>query len=380
MNNNKVGILMANRANWARSKTVIEHLALNTDIELHAFCCSSFLLQKFGMPVKDFEQEHSEVITHRVYNNVEGETLLTQTVSTGLLVSQLAPLIDTVKIKCLIVIADRYEVIAGAIAARYQNVPVIHIQGGEVSGNIDDLVRNSVSSLSELHFPCTQMAYERLQSSYFVRGFIDNYGCPAMDLVYRREKKDINRILNSNGFVGNLKKRDSTYYLVVFHPETENYDEVEQIAQKFFNKIERLSKDTHIVVLWPNIDAGSDSVAKEVRKMRERNAELNISFYKNFSAEDYICVLENAEILIGNSSSFIREASVIGKKSILVGDRQSNRDIGKNVVAKLSVEEFSEFDLSSVINKTVTPSDTYGSGDAGKKISDKICSFIGAGN
>jgi UDP-hydrolysing UDP-N-acetyl-D-glucosamine 2-epimerase len=303
---------------------------------------------------------------------VESETLLTQTLSTGYLTSQLAPYFDEDKLDCLVVVADRFEILAGAIAATYQNIPLVHIQGGEISGNIDDKVRNGVSSLSDLHFPCTKKAFSRLLSNPFVRGEVYFYGCPAMDLVFRRNPGNIDEILKNTSHTGPDKNPGECYNLVIYHPETDNFENADALASTFFEKIFEASKFKHYVVLWPNIDAGSDVLAKAIRRLREKNNNANISFYKNFSAENFIDVLSNANILIGNSSSFIREGEVLNKKALIIGQRQNGRDFGPNVKLLASLSEVSIETLNSKPEEENLISNDYGKGDSGSLIASEI--------
>ena len=375
MNLNKtIGILLANRANWARSETIIANL-IELKISIKIFACSSMILEKFGNAINDIDLNSNNVKIIKLFNNIESETLLTQTLSTGILIQQLSQSFQENKVDAMLLIADRYEVLAGAISAKYQNIPLIHVQGGEISGNIDDKVRNAVSSMSDLHFPCSEKAYSRLKSSYFIKGNIFCFGCPSIDLLFKKGDLNIDEMLSKYSNLGKIKEKDKPYNLVMYHPETENFDYVRDLSLNFYEKIFEASKVKHQIVLWPNIDAGSDKISKVIRELREKNHNSNITFYKNFLSNDFVTLLKNADLLVGNSSSFIREGSTLGIPTILIGIRQRGRDLGENILKNINVDELKVKELEANYKK-MKKSYEYGEGNAGKRISLKIIEFL----
>ena len=372
----KIGFLLANRANWARCKTVIKSLATSPDVSVIVFACSGFVLDRYGHAVDEIECFIPSVKIKILNNNIEGETPLTQSLSTGILISQLGTSMAEEKLSCFVVVADRFEVIAGAICASYQNIPLIHIQGGEISGNIDDKVRNAVSAMADMHFPCTELAFHRLVRDRMVRGQVKFLGCPAMDLLSAAQKCDYDEILMATPHTGKQKKTGKPYNLIVYHPETENFDRALDLASMFFSKIYEASTHRHQVVLWPNNDAGSYLCAKAIRQHREKMPDSDISFYKHFTAENYACVISGAEILVGNSSSFIREGDVLKKAAIIVGERQRGRDIGPNVSTVQNLEDLS---VNQMLQETKAPtnqSNDYGNGKSGTAIANEILNFL----
>jgi UDP-hydrolysing UDP-N-acetyl-D-glucosamine 2-epimerase len=372
---NKIAILLTNRANLARSQTVIQHLSASSQCEITILACSSFVLEKFGRAV-DLIPNFPRTKLIEITSNIEGETLETQTKSTGLLLIELSSVLHREKPDVLVVVADRFEILAGAIGAAYQNIPVVHIQGGEVSGNIDDRVRNAVSMLSDLHFPCSEFALQRLASMQGRRGELMNHGCPAMDLVHSHVLKDPWQILNKYSHVGKAPKPDRPYLLLVFHPETEMFEQAQARARAFLGTMISAEVGVHLVMLWPNVDAGSDAVAKEIRRLRENHNDLPLAVYKHFSPEDYLDVMSGATALVGNSSSFLREGLHLGKAAVIVGTRQANRDCGENVVYAADLTIDLKLKVLNAISRKVTPGFMYGRGHAGKEIAESILHFI----
>ena len=369
----KIGFLLANRANWARCKTVIKSLADSPDVSVVVFACSGFVLDRYGHAVDEIEEFTPSVKIKILHNNVEGETPLTQSLSTGILISQLGTSMAEENLSCFVVVADRFEVIAGAICASYQNIPLIHIQGGEISGNIDDKVRNAVSAMADMHFPCTEFAFSRLVKDRMVRGQVKFHGCPAMDLLPSVVKCDCDKILEDTPHTGTEKKAGKPYNLIVYHPETENFEKALDLASVFFSKIYEASKQRHQVVLWPNNDAGS-LCAKAIRQHREK-CWIRYKFLQTFHSRKLRLRCFGAQILIGNSSSFIREGEVLKKVAIIVGDRQRGRDTGPNVS---TVQDLKDLSIDQMLQPTIAPknqNNDYGNGKAGTAIAYEIFNF-----
>ena len=366
-------MLIVNRANWARSKTVAESL-VELGIEVVVFSASSMNLEKYGEAVNGIDAARGIKVI-KLMSNVDGTTLETQALSTGLLVTLLTPQLKSEIIDGLIVIADRYEIIAGAIASSYMNIPLIHIQGGEISGNIDNKVRFATSFLSDLHFPCSDLAYKRL-SEIIPSSNIYNFGCPAMDLAMRYSDRDINKILSVTPHIGLNFDIQAPYFLVTLHPDTERYYQMTEDAEIFYSVVDEISKNIRAVVVWPNVDGGSDKISKVIRKYRENGKLSNCGFYKNFESDDYPSVVKNASFCLGNSSSFLREAVHFGTPAVIVGGRQSGRDIFSNAVFSSYDRESIHDSIDKVRNCVIEPEWPYGEGNAGNLIARKIRDYL----
>ena len=190
-----------------------------------------------------------------------------QAKSTGLGMIELATSFQELQPDAVITVADRYETMATAITATYLNIPLIHIQGGEVSGNIDNRVRNGISKLADIHFPCTEASLKRLISLGEKEEFIFNFGCPSIDILTNEDLViNNNTILDSLG-TGIEIDWSKPYILMLQHPVTTSYGHgFDQVTEtlKALKSISSLQK----IVMWPNVDAGSDEVAKGIRHFR----------------------------------------------------------------------------------------------------------------
>lgn len=371
-----VGFLIVNRANWARCRTVIEALISIKDFQATVYACSSMNLEKFGNAIDQVTSFDSNVRVRSLLSAVAGEGLESQALSAGLLTIQLSGYLKEDEVDALVVVADRYEITAGAIAATYQNIPLIHIQGGEVSGNIDNKVRFAVSALADLHFPATDEAKDRLQRS-LVTGSIHNFGCPAMDLVIQpRTQRTLSDIFSHTSHTGEPPVHGEDYALVAIHPDTEAFDQRSVASEEIYAGIAELSQTTCCVVLWPNIDAGSDTFSKAIRRLREKAAFKKAVFVKNFHPEDYVEIIRNAAICVGNSSSFLREGSVLGKRVVLIGDRQRGRDKYSDLVEVDADRHAIVRGGQAALTLNASPSMRFGDGTAGEKIAHCIKNYL----
>lgn len=371
----KVCVVIASRANYGRIKYLLKAIEKHPNLKLQLVVGASTLLERFGKAVDIIKKDGFKPL-RSIYYVVEGENLTTQAKSTGLGVVELATAFEDLKPDMVITVADRYETMATAIASTYLNIPLIHVQGGEISGNIDNRVRNSITQLADFHFVATKKSAQRVISMGIDKRQVFNLGCPSIDVIAKNDLKISNKIMKNYLGAGKVIDWRKPYILVVQHPVTTSYGNGFYQITETMNALKILAQ-LQKVVLWPNVDAGSDHVSKGIRHFREFNMNEHIYYYKNFSPEDYGRVLNNAICCVGNSSSFIREGSFLGTPTVLIGDRQKGREIGKNI-------KISSYDRNEIVKKIkiqikhgkYKSDKNYGEGKAGEKIANKIASII----
>src|SRR5919197_265345 len=178
----KVCVVVTARPSYSRIKTALKAIQEHPDLELQLVVAASALLDRYGNAVRYIENDGFEIAA-RVYMVLEGENLTTMAKTTGLGLLELATVLDNLKPDVVVTIADRYETLATAVAASYMNIPVAHVQGGEVTGSIDEKVRHAVTKLSDLHFVSTQKAAERVIRMGEDRATVFVTGCPSIDLA-----------------------------------------------------------------------------------------------------------------------------------------------------------------------------------------------------
>lgn len=370
----KICIVVASRANYGRVKYLMKAVKEHSKLELQLIVGASTLLYRFGKAVEIIQNDGFKPV-RKINYIVEGETPSTQAKSTGLGIVELSTAFEDLEPDIVVTVADRFETMATAIAATYMNIPLAHLQGGEVSGNIDERVRHSITKLADIHFPSSELSKERILKMGEHPDFVYNYGCPSMDIIVNETLNISNEKMSIYGGTGHLIDWTKPYILMMQHPVTTSYGQgMGQVTETLY-ALSRF-KDIQKVVLWPNIDAGTDDVSKGIRVFREGHRNERFHYFRNFSPEDYACVLNNAVVAVGNSSSFIREGAFLGAPAVIVGDRQEDREHGENIVkVDYNREHITEAIKTHIDNGRYKPNMIFGDGRAGAKIADKLSSI-----
>ncbi len=367
----KVCVVVASRANYGRVKYVLKAIQAHPDLELQLVVGASVLLDRFGNALRVIEKD-GFTPTRKIYYVIEGENLETQAKSTGLGIIELSTVFEDIRPDVVVTVADRYETMATAIAATYLNIPLAHIQGGEITGNIDELVRHAITKMSHFHFPSTEQSRERLIRMGEEPERIVNSGCPSIDTLCHQDLAISNEKMREyNIGVGYQIDFTKPYILMMQHPVTTTPEEGRAQVEKTLAALK--DREEQKIVMWPNIDAGSDLVSRGIRIFRENNSGANFAYCKNFPPEIYNCILRNAICAVGNSSSFIREASFLGTPAVIVGDRQEGREHGGNVVlVDYDTEEIAKGLETQIAHGRYESETIFGRGNAGEIIADYL--------
>ena len=366
----KICVVITARPSYSRIKSLLTAINENPNLELQLILGASALLERYGSVIDTIKQDGFEP-TEIIHMVIEGGDLSTSAKSTGLGIIELSTAFNNLKPDIVLTIADRFETIATAIAASYSNIPLAHVQGGEISGSIDEKVRHAVSKLSDIHFVATEKSKERLIKMGEAIESVFLTGCPSIDIV----KNVVDHSLFENfdpfdsyGGVGGKFDSQSGYIVVLQHPVTTEYNEAAFQIEQTLLAIQKINYPTFW--FWPNVDAGSDKISKSIRNHSENKDLENVYFLKNISPEDFIKLMVNAKCLVGNSSAGIRECSYIGTPVVNIGNRQLGREKGLNVID-------SGYDWSTILHSTekqmsndrYPQNNLYGDGSAGIKIS-----------
>lgn len=323
----KIAVVLVNRANYARMKPVMQALQQEPNIDMQTICAGSMLLDRYGC-ARNVVAADGFPVESEVYLQLEGSVPITMVKSIGLAVIEFASEFSRMKPDFVLMIGDRYEAMAAAIAAAYQNICLIHLQGGEISGSIDESTRHAITKLAHYHFPATQRAAEYIVAMGEDPETVFPLGCPTSDVVLAASNDLPEAVLGRLG-VGTAIDFSKPYLLVLFHPVTTDIGHQEEQMEAVLETVRRLNIQT--VLLWPNIDAGSDLVSQAIRRFREFHHEFPLHAYKNLPPDVYIPLLNHAACCIGNSSSFVRETSFFGTPVVLVGSRQDGREWSPSV-------------------------------------------------
>lgn len=368
----KVCVVVTARASYARIRTALTAIRAHPDLELQLVLAGSVLLDRYGLAARTIDKDGFPVAA-RVHMVLEGENLLTSAKSTGIGLSEMATVFDNLQPDVVITIADRYETIATAIAASYMNIPLVHVQGGEVSGSIDDRVRHAVTKLSNYHFVCSAQAQARVISMGEDPKSVFNTGCPSIDIAAEIALERGARFDPFQKYTGVGAELDLSngYIVVLEHPVTTEYEHARSQFEATLKAVHRSSMPA--LWFWPNVDAGSDGASKAIRAYRENDSPENMYFFKNMQPEDFLRLLIGAKCLVGNSSVGIRECSYLGVPAVNIGARQRGRERGRNVV---DVDHRADKILDALQQQARVGryecDPIYGDGTAGTRIADLV--------
>jgi len=367
-----VCVVVTARPSYSRVKTALQAIMEHPDLELQLVAAASTLLDRYGNAVQFIENDGFEIAA-RVYMVLEGENVTTMAKTTGLGLLELATVFDNLKPDIVVTIADRYETIATAIAASYMNIPLAHIQGGEVTGSVDEKVRHAVTKLSNVHFVSTPRAAERVICMGEEQDTVHVTGCPSIDIaaqVLLQPNFDFDLFAKYGGVGPNLDLAQG-YLVVMQHPVTTEYEAARSHITETLYAIKELDLPTFW--FWPNVDAGSDGTSKGIRAFRELEKPANIHFFKNMDPVDFLRLLYNSRGLIGNSSVGIRECSFLGVPVVNIGSRQAGRERGQNVIdVGYDRHEIIKAVRHHLHNGRFPSDHLYGDGNAGKRIANLL--------
>lgn len=272
---------------------------------------------------------------------------------------------------CVLVVADRSETLGVSTAAALMQIPLIHLQGGESSGSIDDKIRDVNSKLADLHLTTNATTERYLRSIGENPESIFVVGCPSIDLVKMVKSAPLPGLNNLGGVGANIDF-DSTFGIVMFHPDTLAPDQSEFWVRTLIDVVK--TSKLSWVWFWPNPDYGTNLVSKLIRTAREQGYLKNVKFLINISPENFIALTIKSSIIVGNSSFGIREASFLGLPALNLGSRQNGREKSLNVTDLMDPNSsLLRKEIESKVLIRYASSDIYGSGDAGK-LSAKIIS------
>jgi UDP-hydrolysing UDP-N-acetyl-D-glucosamine 2-epimerase len=331
MTRRKVCVVVTARATYARIKTALEAIRDHPGLDLQLVVAASALLDRYGNAIQVIEDDGFEVAA-RAMMVLEGENPIAMAKTAGIGVLELATVFENLRPDVVVTVADRFETIATALAATYMNIPLVHVQGGEVSGSIDEKVRHAVTKLADFHFVSTSLAAERVMKMGEDPASVFVTGCPSIDLaaqIANEPELGFDPFARYGG-VGDLPQLADGYIVVLHHPVTTEY----ALARTHVFEVLHAVKDADLPALWfwPNVDAGSDGTSNGIRTFRETEDCNRFHFFKNMAPLDFLRLLHSSRCIVGNSSVGIRESAFLGIPAVNIGTRQTGRERGSNVL------------------------------------------------
>ena len=359
----KIDFVITARPSWSRVKSIIENYAnLNGSNSIRILLVGSAVSNRFG----NIESQMPAEIRTEIFPTLrEGDDFTNITLSVLDGASALARFWGNSRPDSVFVVADRVETLGVSLSAAAMQIPLIHLQGGEVSGSIDDKIRDTNTKLADLHLTTNEFTKENLLKIGESTDNIKVIGCPSIDILSERISLRKKLLIYSElyGGVGSNFSTALPYGVILFHPDTHSESASEAWPQAILETA--LAANLNWFWFWPNPDHGSEIISKIIRKYRESTDIKNIRFLKNLPPEVFMDLTLNANVLVGNSSYGIREASFIGLPVINLGNRQRGRDRFENTLDLFTVKNF-EIELRKWSDMKFSKSTLYGDGMAGK--------------
>lgn len=368
----KIAIVITARPSYSRVKTVLTAIKKHPELELQLIVAASALLDRYGSAVNYIEKDGFEIAA-KVFNVLEGENLTAAAKTTGIGILELSTVFDNLRPDIVVTVADRFETMATAISASYMNIPLAHIQGGEVTGNIDEKVRHAITKLADYHFVASESAKQRVIQLGENPEMVFNTGCPSIDIaqtVAQKKALDFDPYQKYGG-VGSQPDLSNGYLVVMQHPVTNEYQDSRRHIEATLRAVMQINQPT--LWFWPNVDAGADGTSTGTRSFREKYKMENVHFFKNMEGDDFLNLLHHSKGLIGNSSVGIRECAYLGVPVVNIGSRQNRRDRGNNVIDVAYDEQEIIAAVATVLqHPNRNTSEVYGGGNAGEKIAQLL--------
>jgi UDP-hydrolysing UDP-N-acetyl-D-glucosamine 2-epimerase len=360
----KIVYITGTRADYGLMRYALKEIESRVGLDLAVVATGMHLMGEFGCTVSEIESECLEV--HRLDATYESDDKPSMARFAGRLIQLLTDKLEELNPDVILLLGDRGEMLAGAIAGAYLSIPVAHVHGGDVTSTVDDLVRNAITKLSQIHMAATRKSAERIASMGEDPSRIFTVGAPGLDSIFKeafsgpeeireRYELDISRPL----------------LMVIQHPVTLEAEHAGDQMRETLEATLGLGRQT--IVIYPNADAGG---RKMIEAIEEYKCAPNLKSFKSLPRRDFLGMMKIAGAIIGNSSSGIIEAPSLCLPAINIGSRQRGRERGENVIdAGYDRDEIASATLRALYDeefrkRVLGARSPYGDGNAGKRIAD----------
>ena len=313
----KIVFLTGTRADFGKLKSLIRILETHAHFEPHIFVTGMHLMEDYGFTL--IEIQRAGFVNIHTFSNHTSETTMDLTLAKTM--KGFSEFIKKTDPHLVVVHGDRVEALAGALVGALNNVLVAHVEGGEVSGTIDELLRHATSKMSHIHFVSNKQAKKRLLQMGELPESVFVIGSPDVDVMFSDTLPSLNEVKTHYDIAF------SDYSVVMFHPVTTEATKMGKYASNLAKAL--LDSDKNYVVIYPNNDLGSKAILNAVKLL---HANPKIRIFPSIRFEYFLTLLKNAECIIGNSSAGIREAPYYGIPTINIGSRQKNRALHSHIV------------------------------------------------
>jgi len=358
-----IAFLTGSRGEWGYIRPILQLIENDPSLDYQIIVTNMHLLPQFGSSASEIERDGFR-IAEKIYMTFDGYTSITMTKSLASLMLELPTVLQRLNPDILVLSGDRGEQLMGAVAGLHLDIPVAHIQAGELSGNVDGVVRHAITKLAHIHFAANFEFAERVKKLGEQEFRIFNTGAPLVDEIVNGKFTPEDEIRSKYRL-----NAGEQVILAAQHPVTEEEGEAGNQIEITIEAL--LEVGWPVLFIYPNADAGSDAIRAKLAKLKRPNIRL----FRNLSRQDYLGLMRIASVMVGNSSSGIMEAPSFGTPAINIGRRQKDRPQAANVINV----NYNKAEIISAIYQAVTPefkekakvsANPYGDGQSSQRIVD----------
>jgi UDP-hydrolysing UDP-N-acetyl-D-glucosamine 2-epimerase len=366
---------ITSRAYYGRSQLLLRQLQQHPAVRLELMLAGSILLDKYSRHIADDIAAGGYAISASLFNVIEGGNHVAMAKTACLTALEFTNGLHTLKPDVVVICGDRFEQLAIAMAAAYMNRTIAHIEGGDVSGSIDESVRHAITKLAHIHFVTNADAHRRVLAMGEDPRYVFNTGSLDVERAASVQSDISSAELNRFG-VGADVDVAGPFVVVIQHPVTTEPDNRRHLETTF----RALSGiDVPAVWFWPNPDAGTGEMAETLRHFREHHeaATHRMRFITDIPEDQFIALLRRAACVVGNSSAGIKECSFLGTPVVDIGGRQLGRLSAENVVhANYDLDEIRTAVRAQIAHGRYGSSDLYHRPHASQTIVDVLSTIV----
>jgi UDP-N-acetylglucosamine 2-epimerase (hydrolysing) len=354
----KIAYLTGTRADFGKLKSLIQITSESNNFEVHIFVTGMHMSKRYGSTYDEILKcKFKNVFMFKNQLDTDPMDIVLSKTIKGF-----SKYINSIRPDMIVIHGDRVESLAGAIVGVLNNILTSHIEGGEVSGTVDELIRHAVSKMCHIHFVSNQNAKKRLIQMGEDGDSVFIIGSPDIDIMLSDKLPELDTVKKRYGI------KFDRYSIMIFHPVVTESEHTEKQIKDLVNVV--LKSGRKFVVVYPNNDRGSDKIFSEYKRFK---GNPKIKLFPSLRFEYFLVLLKNADFIIGNSSSGIREAPYYGIPTINIGTRQLNRSQNKNLINC----GYNEIEIEIAINKALNTElskkiEHYGNGNADKLFMEKL--------
>lgn len=368
-NKRKIAIIAGSRGEYGYFRPIIKEIEKRKNLDYGIIASNMHMLDSFGSSIEEIKNDNLKIHAE-VFNTLDGYNHLTMVKSLSIFMMQLPEFLKQMGADIILLAGDRGEQLIGAITGAHMYIPVAHIQAGELSGNIDGVTRHAITKFAHIHFAANDDAAQRVLKMGEEPHRVHNVGAPMLDELvdgYMTPEEKIYKKFSID--------KNKPFILMVQHSVTEEFDQTERQIEETMKAISKLGHQT--IIILNNSDAGSSIL----RRVMLRNKKPFMRIIPNMRRQDYVGLLNVADVIVGNSSSSIIEAPTFKLAAVNIGNRQKGRMQSANVInvgyvskkIEKAIEKAMSTDFQKIVLKCVNP---YGDGKSSKRIVDILENII----